>query len=346
MSDFDNILVTGGAGYIGALLVPELLDREHEVTVLDGFFFGHEPLAPVADDPLLTKVEGDIRDTDLVDEVFADGDFDAVIHLAAISNDPSSKLDADLTTSVNRDAVQYVMKAAKEAGVDRLLYASSASVYGIKETEDVTEDLPLDPITLYAKYKAEGEDVLNELADEDFCGTSVRAATVCGYSPRLRLDLVVNILTSHALQNGQIRVFGGDQMRPNVHIRDIVDFYLHLLEADREAINAEAYNVSHSNYAVMGLAELIRDTLDGDVDITVEPTDDNRSYHLSAEKAAEEIDFRPSHGIEEAIFDLQEAYKAEKWTDLGDTQYHNVRWMKQHPEDWNWGGHEYLKSED
>ena len=346
MSQFDDILVTGGAGYIGAILVPKLLDRGHEVTILDGFSFGYEPLDPVADDDALEMIEGDIRDDDLVDRVFDEGDFDAVIHLAAISNDPSSKLDADLTTSVNRDAVQYVMKAAKEAGVDRLLYASSASVYGIKETEDVTEDLPLDPITLYAKYKAEGEEYLNGLVDEDFCGTSVRAATVCGYSPRLRLDLVINILTSHALENGQIRVFGGDQMRPNVHVEDISDFYLHLLDADRDEINGEPFNVSHSNYSVMQLAELIRDELDGDVDITVEPTDDNRSYHLSAEKAANRLDFRPQHEIEEAVRDLERAHQAGEWQDLSSTIYHNVRWMQEHPEDWNFGGHEYLTDEE
>lgn len=342
MSQFDDILVTGGAGYIGAILVPKLLERGHRVTVLDGFFFGYEPLDPVADNDRLEFIEGDIRDREFVDRVFEEGSYDAVIHLAAISNDPSSKLDADLTTSVNRDAVQYVMKVAKEAGVERLLYASSASVYGIKETENVTEDLSLNPITLYAKYKAEGEDYLNDLVDDDFCGVSVRAATVCGYSPRLRLDLVINILTSHALNRGEIRVYGGDQMRPNVHVEDISDFYLHLLDADREKINGEAFNVSHSNYSVMGLAELIRDTLESDIDITVEPTDDNRSYHLSAEKAAKILDFHPQHPLEEAVRDLEEAYNAGKWREHDAIEYHNVRWMQDHPEDWNFGGREYL----
>lgn len=345
MSSFDDVLVTGGAGYIGSVLVPKLLDRGHRVTVLDGFFFGHGPLEPVADHDRLEKVEGDIRDRELVDGVFDDSDFDAVIHLAAISNDPSSKLDADLTTSVNRDAVQYAMKAARRTGVDRLLYASSASVYGIKETEDVTEDLDLDPITLYAKYKAEGEAFLNELVDDDFCGCSVRAATVCGYSPRLRLDLVVNILTSHALSRGEIRVFGGDQMRPNIHIDDITDFYLHLLDADQSAINGEAFNVSAENYSVMGLAELIRDVLESDVEISVEPTDDDRSYHLSAQKMAERLDFHPTHGVEQAVRDLERTFRDGDWSDHDATIYHNVRWMKDHPEDWSFGGRNYLQDD-
>jgi nucleoside-diphosphate-sugar epimerase len=338
----EEILVTGGAGYIGSVLVPKLLERGHDVTVLDGFFFGRDPLEPVADRDALTLVEGEIRDRNFVDRVFAEGEFDAVIHLAAISNDPSSNLDAELTTSVNRDAVQYAMDAAKRTGVDRLLYASSASVYGIKETEDVTEDLPLEPITLYAQYKAEGEKYLNSLIDDNFCGVSVRAATVCGYAPRLRLDLVVNILTSHALNRGEIRVYGGDQMRPNIHIDDITDFYLHLLEADRETINGEAYNVSRENYSVMGLAERIRDVLDRDVDITVEPTDDERSYHLSAEKLDRELDFEPASSVEDAVRDLEEAYQAGDWKDHNATIYHNVRWMQEHPEDWNFGGEVYL----
>lgn len=342
MSDFSSILVTGGAGYIGSVLVPKLLDRGHDVTIFDGFSFGREPLESVADDPSLELVEGDIRDREHVESLFDEGDFDAVIHLAAISNDPSSKLDPELTTSVNKYGVQQVMDIAKAAGVDRLLYASSASVYGIKETEDVTEDLELDPITLYAQYKAEGETYLNKLVDDDFCGVSVRAATVCGYSPRLRLDLVVHILTSHALDRGQIRVYGGDQMRPNIHVEDISDFYIHLLDCDRDAINGEAFNVSHENFTVMGLAELIQETLDNDVEIEVEPTDDNRSYHLSADKAAEMLDFHPEYTIEDAVRDLQKAYRNGDWSAHDASIHHNVEWMQEHPEDWNFGGETYL----
>ncbi len=346
MSDFPSILVTGGAGYIGSILVPKLLDRGHDVTIFDTFSFGRDPLDGVVDHADLDLVEGDIRDRERVERLFEEGDFDAVIHLAAISNDPSSNLDPELTTSVNRDGVQQVMDIARASGVDRLLYASSASVYGIKETEDVTEDLELDPITLYAQYKAEGEDHLNGIVDDDFCGVSVRAATVCGYAPRLRLDLVVNILTSHALDRGEIRVYGGDQMRPNIHVEDISDFYIHLLDADRETINGESYNVSNENYTVMGLAELIQDVLDNDVEIEVEPTDDNRSYHLSAEKVARELEFHPEYSIEQAVRDLQSAYRDDEWSDHDASTHHNVEWMQEHPEDWNFGGETYLEDTD
>ncbi|MFB6264568.1 MAG: NAD-dependent epimerase/dehydratase family protein [Bradymonadaceae bacterium] len=340
---FEHVLVTGGAGFIGAELVPELLDRGHRVTVLDLFAFGREPLAPVAEHPQLELVEGDIRDREAVDRTITD-DVDAVIHLAAISNDPSSKLDAELTTSVNRDGVQQVMEIAADR-VDRLIYASSASVYGIKEREEVTEDLELEPITLYADYKAEGERALADLTGPDVCGTAVRAATVCGYSPRLRLDLVVNILTAHALSEGRIRVFGGEQMRPNVHIRDIVDFYVRLLGADRRVIQEEAFNVSRANHTVMGLAELIRDELDRDVEITVEPSDDDRSYHLSAEKARRQLGFEPNRSIRRAVRDLETAWEEGRFETHDAPIHHNVDWMREHPADWDWDGRRYLRSE-
>jgi len=345
MPDTD-VLVTGGAGYIGSVLVPKLLERGEHVTVFDRFFFGYDPLNEYRGHDRLELVQGDIRDTDAVDRLLAKGHarnddrgFDAVIHLAAISNDPGSKLDADLTKSVNRDAVQYVMTAARDAGVDRMLYASSASVYGIKEVEDVTEDLELNPITLYARYKAEGEEHLNDLVDDDFCGVSVRAATVCGYSPRLRLDLVINILTAHALSRGEITVFGGDQMRPNIHVQDITDFYLHLLDypaAERDTINGEAFNVSYSNSTVMGLAKMIRDELDDDINIEVEPSEDERSYHLSADKAKTQLGFTPDHTLREAVADLQTAWKDDKFDTHDSPIHHNVEWMKQHAEEWKY----------
>ncbi len=325
-----RILVTGGAGYLGAVLVPKLLAAGHTVTVLDCLLFGEKPLDPVADDDRLDIVQVDIRDHADVDEVLKRG-FDVVIHLAAISNDPSSELDAELTRGVNLTAVEHLMPAAKHHGVKRFLYASSASVYGIKETPDVTEDLPLEPITLYAKYKARGEAVLNALIDESFCGTSVRAATVCGYSPRLRLDLTINILTSHALTRGGIRVFGGSQLRPNIHIEDLTDFYVFLVDAPRDAIQGEAFNVSAENASVMKLAEMIRSEIDPELPIDVEPTDDIRSYHLSAGKLTGQLGFQPKHPLTEAVADLKAAFERGDVPDVNDTWYRNVHWMKQYP---------------
>jgi nucleoside-diphosphate-sugar epimerase len=327
-----RILVTGGAGYIGAVLVPKLLEAGHTVTVFDCLLFGTEPLAAVAEHERLTVVEGDIRDHAAVSGLLAKG-FDTVIHLAAISNDPSSDLDPDLTKGVNLDALAHLMPAAKEAGVSRFLYASSASVYGIKDTPDVTEDLDLEPITLYAKYKAAGEEILNGLVDDGFCGVSVRAATVCGHSPRLRLDLTINILTSHALTRGAIRVFGGSQLRPNIHIEDLTDFYVFLLTAPAEKVAGQAFNVSIENDSVMGLAQMIQQTVDPAIPITVEPTDDIRSYHLSAAKLNDQLGFHPKNPLTKAVQDLMGAFQRGE-VDVTDDRHRNVAWMKQHPDFW------------
>lgn len=330
----NKILVTGGAGYIGAVLVPELLDDGHDVTVLDAFLYGTDP----ASDPIVHKrcrrIRGDIRDFPMVDAVLEEGQFDALIHLAAISNDPSSELDHDVTESVNLHAVDHLMRAAKTHGVKRFLYASSASVYGIKDDEDVTEGLPLDPITIYAKCKAEGETILNSLIDETFVGVSVRSATVCGYSPRLRLDLTINLLTDQALTDRRIRVFGGSQMRPNVHIRDLTAFYRMLLDAPASKISGMAFNVSRSNASVMALAEMIRDELDPSLPIDIVPTDDPRSYHLSADHARDVLGFEPEHDLVTAVRELREAYQTGRVADSHSNIHRNVAWMKARPELW------------
>jgi nucleoside-diphosphate-sugar epimerase len=270
----------------------------------------------------------------MVDTVLARGGFDAVVHLAAISNDPSSELDHEVTETVNLRAVDHLMRAAKKHGVGRFLYASSASVYGIKDDENVTEELPLDPITIYAKCKAEGEKVLNSLVDDSFVGVSVRSATVCGYSPRLRLDLTINLLTDQALTDRRIRVFGGAQMRPNVHIRDLTAFYRMLLTAPADKISGRAFNVSRENASVMALAEMIRDELDPSLPIDTVPSDDPRSYHLSADRAREELGFEPRHDLVTAVRELRDAYQSGRVSDSRSSIYRNVAWMKARPDLW------------
>ena len=330
------MLVTGGGGYIGCVLCPALLARGHQVTVVDALWYGRAPLAGFAEHPRFELIVGDIRDPAVVDAALERARPDVVIHLAAMSNDPSAELDHELTRSINRVALEHVMRSAKAHGARRLLYASSASVYGIKETEDVTEELPLEPITLYARYKAEGEDVLNSLVSPEFCGVSVRAATVCGVSPRLRLDLTINILTEHAVNRGEIRVFGGSQLRPNVHIQDLVELYCALLTADADKVNGRAFNVSQKNASVLELAEMIRGVIDPKVAITIVPTDDLRSYHLSAERLARELGFRPSRPLEQAVRELREALTTGQVPEPAASIYRNVAHMNAHPELWRW----------
>lgn len=327
-----HILVTGGAGYLGAVLIPKLLEASHVVTCYDCLLFGKKPISGVLGHPSFSLIVGDLRDRRRVEQALGSDEVDVVIHLAAISNDPSSDLDPALTRAVNLDAVDHLMNRAKAAGVSRFIYASSASVYGIKDTPDVTEDLPLEPITLYAKYKVEGEEILNSLVDSSFTGVSVRAATVCGYSPRLRLDLTINILTSHALTRGAIRVFGGSQKRPNIHIEDLTDLYVQLVESDPEAINGQAFNISQSNATVMELAEMIRAGIDPALPIEVVPTDDLRSYHLSAERIATVLGYTPKRPLVRAVENLKEAFSDGLIPDVDDKIYRNVAHMKEHLE--------------
>ena len=346
MTDIKKVLVTGGLGFVGSRLVPKLVGAGKSVDIMDFVAFDQGQLQQVVKESDVELIEADIRDEAKTRHLFERKSYDAVIHLAAISNDPSSKLDPVLTTSVNRDGVQQLMRLAKEAGVDRLIYASSASVYGIKEDVDVTESLSLEPLTLYAKYKADGEDYLNDLTDKQFCGVSVRAATVCGYSPRLRLDLVVNLLTAHALTKGHIRVFGGDQMRPHIHVDDLTDAYLQLLERPAEQINGEAFNIVRDNLSVMNLAELIQQTLSVEVPIEVEESYDERSYRLSDKKMREHLGFEPTRSIEQAINELEAAYRNGRFESFDNPRCHNVDWMQKNPELWAFDDEKYHLSEE
>ena len=216
---FKRVMVTGGAGYVGSNLVPKLLAAGYQAAVLDLYIYG-DVFSNLASNPNLTEVKGDLRNPADVQRALAG--CDAVIHLACISNDPSFDLNPDLGRSINYDCFRPLVKASKDAGVKRFIYASSSSVYGIKSDSNVTEDLPLEPLTDYSKYKAMCEEVLDQEREPGFVAVTLRPATVCGYAPRLRLDLTVNILTSHAINNGRITVFGGEQLRPNLHVEDML----------------------------------------------------------------------------------------------------------------------------
>ncbi len=321
-----TVMVTGGAGYVGSVLVPKLLQAGHKVTVLDLYLYG-DTLAGVADHPGLRQVRGDLRDADVVADALKG--CDSVVHLACISNDPSFELDPGLGKSINHDAFLPLVRAAKGAGVERFIYASSSSVYGIKEDAEVTEDLQLEPLTDYSKFKALCETELLAERAPGFAVLVLRPATVCGYSPRLRLDLTVNILTNHAVNNGRIKVFGGSQKRPNIHIADMTDLYLHALAAPAEAIDGKVFNAGYENYPVMEIAEMVQGVVGG-VPIEVVPSDDLRSYHVNSDKVRRELGFRPSHSIEQAIRDLRDAFQAGRVSDpMSDPRYYNIKRMQE-----------------
>ena len=326
-----QVLVTGGAGYVGAVLVPQLLARGYRVKVLDLYIYG-DVLAPVQDDPRLEQIRGDIRDQDVLGRSL-DG-VDAVIHLACISNDPSFELNPALSRSINFDAFEPLVRIAKESGVSRFIYASTCSVYGLSDALDVTEDHPLVPITDYNKYKGLCEPILLREQSPDFTTVVVRPATVCGYSPRQRLDLAVNILTDHAVNRGKISVFGGEQMRPSIHIEDVVDLYTLLLEAPDALIAGKTFNAGYQNLRLSEIAEIVRKVVDEEiperrVEVETVPTDDRRSYHISSEKIRRELGYVPRRTIEDGVRDLVAAFLDGKIPEpLSDIRYFNIQTMQ------------------
>lgn len=323
-----SVLVTGGAGYVGAVLVPKLLLAGYKVKVLDLYIYGENVLSSIKGHPGLTEIKGDLRDTALLKRIIPGTD--AVIHLACISNDPSFELNPDLGKSINYDAFIPLVQIAKQNRVKRFIYASSSSVYGVKEVENVTEDMPLEPLTDYSRYKAMCEDYLLTQQAKDFTALILRPATVCGYSPRQRLDLSVNILTNHGYHNRKIKVFGGAQKRPNIHIEDITDLYVKTLEYPTEKIAGKIFNVGYENHSLNQLAQIVQKAIGGNnVVIETEPTDDNRSYHVSSEKIKRELCFAPRHRIEDAVNDLVAAFENNKLPDaMTDSRYYNIKTMQ------------------
>ena len=329
-----HVCIPGGAGYVGAVLVPKLLGRGHCVTVLDNYQFGHDGFATVRGAAGLREVEGDVRDREAVKRALTG--CDAVIHLACVSNDPSYELDPELSKSINFDCFPMFLEESKRAGVTRFIYASSSSVYGVSDAPEVREDHPLLALTDYSKYKALCEPLVLAEQSADFTTLVLRPATVCGASPRMRFDLSVNIMTNLAIVNRKITVFGGAQLRPNMHIEDITDLYAQLLLEPAARIAGKTYNAGYQNRSIADIAQIAHDVVReelpdiGPIEIVTSPSDDNRSYRVNSEKIAAELGYRPRHTIEDAVRDICAWYRAGRFPNsLTDPKYFNVKALKQ-----------------
>lgn len=334
-----KILVIGGAGYVGSALVPKLLNAGYYVKVLDTYWFGNtfkdlreklNPIKTIANySAILHEIRGDIRYCDLNGCMAG---VDCIIHLACISNDPSFELNPKLGRSINYDAFLRVIKAAQEERVKRFVFASTSSVYGIKKEAEVTENLLLEPITDYSKYKAFCEIELQMIPVEKLPWVIIRPATICGYAPRLRLDLTVNILTIAALTKNKITVLGGSQKRPNIHIDDMVDLYAKLVTDPDEKIVGNTFNAGGNNLTVMDIATLVErivaESKNGNIEIEIKPTNDLRSYHVSSEKIRRELGWQAQRTVSDAIQSLIDAFYNGKIPDPYDPKYYNIKTMQ------------------
>ncbi len=319
-----NILITGGGGYVGSLLTPYLIQKGHKVTVLDLFIYGEDVLQKNNN---LKVVKGDIRNEDLISKITKNQDI--VIHLACISNDPSFELNPNLGKSINLDAFRPLVEQSVSNNVKKFIYASSSSVYGIKKERDVNELMSLEPLTDYSKYKADCEKILLDYQSDKFIVTILRPATVCGYAPRQRLDVVVNILTNLAYHNREIKIFGGSQLRPNIHINDMVKSYEVIINAEDNKIDGQIFNVGYDNKSVKEIAKIVKSELGDDIKFLTEKTNDNRSYHISSHKIQNTLGFSPDFNINDAAKDLKIAFDEKKLKNpLNNEFYFNIKRMQ------------------
>tara|TARA_X000000950_G_scaffold192234_1_gene231957 strand:+ start:3634 stop:4611 length:978 start_codon:yes stop_codon:yes gene_type:complete len=318
-----KVIVIGGAGYVGTHLVDELIKKNYKVTVYDLFIYGNL----LNKHKNLSTIYGDIRDIDKLKKVIKN--FDYLIHLACISNDPSFDLDPELGKSINLDPFEDIVKISKDNGVNKFLYASSSSVYGLKSEKDVNENFSLEPLTDYSKYKAMCEEILLKYNDKNFTTCIIRPATVCGFSRRQRFDVVVNILTNLAYNSGEVTIFGGSQLRPNINIRDMSNAYIFLLDKDPKLISGEIYNIGYENYSVNKLCNIVIDNVNKKVVKKFLKTNDSRSYHISSEKIKKDLGFKNKYNIEKAVVDLVSAFQNNVFEDpLKNENYFNIKKMK------------------
>jgi nucleoside-diphosphate-sugar epimerase len=330
MNQNNKIFITGGAGYVGSRLVPFLLDKNYKVCVYDTMYFGSDHLKK---DLNLKLITGDIRDTKKIEESCKG--YDIFLHLACISNDSSFELNEELSKTINFDCFEPIVISAKKCGIKRFIYASSSSVYGVSKEKNVKEDHKLFPLTLYNKFKGMCEPLLQKHTDDNFTGVIFRPATVYGCSNRMRFDLSVNILTNHAIKNKKILVFGGSQLRPNLHIEDYCEVVKLLSECDENKIKNEIFNVGYENFSILEIANKVKSVVESkfenikNIDIELQESNDMRSYHINSEKINEVLGFKPQKNMEYGIGEICDAFKNGLYKDSFDNiNYYNVKKLK------------------
>ena len=319
-----KILVLGGGGYVGTVLVEKLAKMHHLVRIFDLFIYGNN----LVNSKNIEIIKGDIRSKEDIKKIFRG--INIVYHLACISNDPSFELNPKLSKSINYDSFEPIVKLAKDNGVERFIYASSSSVYGLRNEIEINEELELKPLTDYSKYKAMCEDILIRESNREFNILIARPATVCGYSKRLRLDLTVNILTINAINKKNILVYGGEQKRPNIHIDDICNFFIDCININSKKFNDKIYNVGFENLKILEIANKVKKTLNINIPIIIKKTDDIRSYHISSKKVNKEFGFKTHKNITDAIVEINNASINKLIIDpLNNPNYYNINKMKE-----------------
>jgi nucleoside-diphosphate-sugar epimerase len=329
-----KILVTGGFGYVGSRLVPHLLELGHHVRVLDLMLYTEAGLKALEKNPAFgnwkgrfESIQGDIRNPDEVQRAVSG--MDAIIHLAAISNDPTGEIDDTLTRQVNFDAVGLLVSLARAGGVKRFINASSSSVFGIKNDANVVEALEPEPLTSYSRYKMLSEWIVASASSPDFCTVNIRPATICGYSPRQRFDLTVNKLTADALTKRVITVHGGEQRRPNVGMSDMINLYGKLIDMDPTLISGRTFNFGFENHKVIEIARIVQSELaDLKVEIKVTDTLDKRDYHISSKKILEALLYQPVSSIRQEVANLRKALSSGEFPDIDAPEHYNMKFMK------------------
>lgn len=329
-----KILITGGFGYVGSRLTPHLLNLGHHVRVLDLMLYTNAGLDALKRDKNFPQwqnrfelIAGDMRDPQTTERAVTG--VDTIIHLAAISNDPTGDIDEVLTRQVNFDAVGMLLALAKVKGVKRFINASSSSVFGVRDVADIDETLEPEPITFYSKYKMHAEWLVTAAASADFCAVNIRPATICGFSPRQRFDLTVNKLTADAVRKRVITVHGGEQRRPNVGMTDMINLYGLLVNTDAKKINGRTFNFGFENLKVIEIAKVIQSELsDLNVEIKVTDTLDKRDYHISSAKILKELGYQPVSSIRAEVAEIRRALDGGTFPDVDAPEHYNMKFMK------------------